>query len=100
MIERIVLIKLTEEHTTASARAVIAEESRRRLGDVLGPIGVTVATPADDKASDSWDLAITVRFEVLDDVPGYLADPLHRAYVDEYLLPKVACLKAWNFERP
>jgi hypothetical protein len=57
-----------------------------------------VAVAADDKASDSWDLCITVRLSALKDVPSYGAHPAHRAYVDDYLRPRMETLKAWNFE--
>ncbi len=99
MIERIVLIKLNDDLANDAGRAEIAAETTRRLREVPGPIGVKVGVPADDPAKASWDLSILVRFESLDDIPAYIADATHRAYVDDYMDGKVACLKAWNFER-
>lgn len=100
MIQRIVLIKLTDAFATPEGRRAAAEESRRRLAEVPGPVRLDVAVPADVSSAGSWDLAITLDFAAIEDVPTYIADPIHRAFVDGFIKPKQACLKAWNFERP
>ena len=62
-------------------------------------IGVEVGVPA-DPAAEVWDVSLAVRFERLDDVEPYRVDPIHRAYVDDYLASKAKVVKAWNFAVP
>jgi hypothetical protein len=99
MIERIVLIKLHDEHASPGARAEVAAHTRAVLPTVPGLGAVSVSTPADEKSAGSWDLSIVAHFDKLDDIAPYLAHPIHREYVDDFLRPKMACIKAWNFER-
>ena len=98
MIERTVLVKLKDSFTGEAERREVASHSREALAVVPGVTGVTVAVAADEKTAGTWDLAITVRFAALEDVPTYGSHPAHRAYVDDYLRPRVETLKAWNFE--
>lgn len=98
MIERIVLFKLDAEHATDEARRAIAAHSKDVMRRVTGVQSVSVGLPADEASLRSWDLALVVRLASMDDLPAYAADPLHREYVDEYMAPKVAVRKAWNFE--
>jgi len=99
MIQRIVLIKLTEDLANDASRAEIGAETQRQLSGMPGPRAVVVATPADPKSAGSWDLAVTLDFDAVEDVPTYLDHPVHRAYVDDYMRGKIECLKAWNFDR-
>ena len=39
-----------------------------------------------------------VRVISLEDVDPYREHPVHRSYVDDFLKPRLAVLKAWNFE--
>jgi hypothetical protein len=98
MIERIVLVKLKEQYAGEAERHEVASHSQEVLASVPGVTSVTVAVAADEKSSGGWDLAITVRFAALEDVPTYGAHPAHRAYVDDYLRPRMEMIKAWNFE--
>jgi hypothetical protein len=98
MIERTVLVKLKESHAGEAERREVASHSREALSSIPGVTGVTVAVAADEKSSGSWDLVMTVRFAALEDVPTYAAHPLHRAYVDDYLRPRMETIRAWNFE--
>jgi hypothetical protein len=34
----------------------------------------------------------------MEDIPPYAAHPEHRAYVDEFLRPKLESIAAYNFE--
>ena len=99
MIERYVMVKLADAWSNPDGRAAVATETRARLSEVPGVRAVTVGVPADEK-SEVWDVSIAVRFDDLDAMATYIADPLHRKYVDEYLSPKLAVVKAWNFEVP
>jgi len=59
---------------------------------------VTVGIPADEASERSWDVSIVVRFRSVDDVEPYREHPEHRAYVDEFLRPRMVVIKAWNFD--
>ena len=96
MIERIVLVKLSEA-AVAESRAV-ADHSRGVLRSLPGVLAVDVGRPADEPTAANWDLAMVLRFETLDDVEAYRIHPDHRAYVDEFLAPRMKVIKAWNFE--
>ena len=95
-VERIVLIKLTESAATPDSRQAVAAETRRVFPTIPGVKSIHVAQ-ADAADQGSWDLCLKVGFDHVDDVPGYRSHPIHVAYVDEYLKPKLDCLKAWNF---
>lgn len=95
-VERIVLIKLNETAANPDSRQAIAEETRRVFPTIPGVKSVHVAQ-ADTADQSSWDLCLKVGFDRVDDVPAYRIHPIHVAYVDEYLKPKLDCLKAWNF---
>ena len=99
MIERIVLLKLADNHATPDGRLKVARELRERLPTVPGPKSVTVALAADERSVQSWGLSILACFDAINDVEPYLAHPAHRSIVDEYLRPRLACIKAWNFAR-
>ena len=97
MIQRIVLFKLKDEYCNDTARAEFAERSRTDLGALSQVRSVTVGVPADEASEKSWDIAISVQFDSMDDVQAYIVDPEHRAYVDGYAMPRIEMRKAWNF---
>lgn len=97
MIERVVLIKLKQEFAAPDGRREVASYTREALSGVPGARQVSVGLPADERSEEDWDLCINVRFDSLADVEPYRDHPRHRAYVDEYLRPKLEVLKAWNF---
>lgn len=97
MIERVVLIKLSDDYANDDERGRIARHARRVLPLVPGVTGVTVGVPADEACADSWDLSLVVEFDDESDIPRYLADPDHRAFVDQLLKPRMDVIKAWNF---
>ena len=98
MIQRIVLFKLKDPHCNDAARAAFAERTRRDLGALSQVRSVSVGVPADESSEASWDIAITVTFDSMEDVKAYIVDPDHRAYVDGYATPQIEVRKAWNFE--
>ena len=98
MIERVVLVKLSDEHAHPAGREAIAAEARRVFPTLPGVVGFHAGVPADAAAESSWDLSLVVRFERIEDVAVYLPDPGHRAFVDTWLNPRSECKKAWNFE--
>lgn len=95
MIDRFVFVRL--ESAYAGEREGIAAHTRAVLGALPGVVQVTVGTPADEQAAAAWDLCIVVRFASVDDVEQYRLHPEHRRFVDVYLRPRVAVIKAWNF---
>ena len=98
MVERIVLIKLLEEHRSGEKRTEIAQHSRQVLPRVPGVRAVWVGVPADDRCAQSWDLCLIVRFDSVEDIPAYASHPKHRSYVDEYLRPRMEGIAAYNFQ--
>lgn len=98
MIQRIVLFKLRDEYSNDDERAAFVERTRRDLGALTQVRALAVGVPADDASAASWDIAITLQFESMQDVNAYIADPDHRAYVDDYASPLIEVRKAWNFE--
>ena len=97
MITRIVLFKLKDEYCTDEARAEIAAYTRSTLEAIAGVQALSVGVPADDASEKSWDLSIILEFGSIEDVTAYRNDPAHRAYVDEYMRPRMEVVKAWNF---
>jgi hypothetical protein len=97
MVERHVYIKLLPDHATPAGRAAAAAEIRAIFPRIPGVVAVTVGLPADDAAAASWDLALTVRFKALADIPGYLDHPLHTDWKKQSLQPQLEFIKAWNF---
>jgi hypothetical protein len=97
MVERYVFIRLQEQYQTAEARAEVVRETLRALPELPGVLDLRVGTPADDSCQSSWDVSLVVRFASLDDIEAYRVHSAHRAYVDVFLKPRMAGIKAWNF---
>lgn len=97
MIERIVLFKLKDEFCTDEARSEIAKHTREALSVLPGVKSISVGVPADAPSEKSWDLSIVLGFETLEAIDGYREHPDHRAYVDDYMRPRMEVIKAWNF---
>ena len=98
MIQRIVIFKLKDAYCNDAARAEFAERTREDLGALPQVRRVEVGVPADEASEASWDIAITLIFDSMDDVRAYIVDPDHRTYVDDFASPKIEVRKAWNFE--
>ena len=47
MIDRYVFIKLDQEHATLAGRSEVVDETRTKLANLPGVVGLTVGTPAD-----------------------------------------------------
>lgn len=97
-VERIVLLRMRAEFTTGEALAEVAQRSREVLPDLPGVLGCHVGLAADERTAADWHVALVVRFASVDDIPAYAAHPDHRAYVDDYLRPKLASIVAHNFD--
>lgn len=89
-------IRLKPEHQSESAVQAVVEASRP-LADLPDVRAFAIVLPADDHARAAWDLALVVTFDDLTAFERYRVDPVHRHYVDEFLSPRLAVIKAWNF---
>jgi hypothetical protein len=98
MIERIVLLKLKDEQATPELIAEVASYSREVLRRLPGVLECHVGVAAEDRTSSSWHLALVLRFASVEDLEPYAMHPDHRAYVDEYLQPRLESITAYNFE--
>ena len=98
MIERIVLLKLTDGLCHEAGRVEVAEYSQRVLSAVPGVVDCTTSIAADEKTLASWDVCLKIRLPDLDAYGVYAVDPSHREYLDDYLPTRTTFKKAWNFE--
>ncbi len=97
MVQRIVLLKLNEEHADPKGRAELAESARTVLARVRGVVGVRAGPPADEASAGSWDLILLIELESMDIYPAYAADPVHCEWLETVLAPRCEFKKAWNF---
>ena len=97
MVTRYVFLKLNDEHSHPAGRSAAADTIRRALAEVPAVQAATVGVCADAHAEKAWDIGLQVSLESLDQLDAYLEHPAHRAVVDDYLAPRLACIKAWNF---
>lgn len=97
MITRIVLIKLNDDHATETGRAAVVAHTKSVFAGLPGVGSFDVGGPADEHSTAAWDVIIRVHFDNLDQVKAYGVEPTHRDYVDNYLNPRAAMKKAWNF---
>lgn len=98
MIERIVLVRLNDSLRNPEERTAVANQTLKALADLPGVQELSVGVPADANSEKSWDLLIRVHFTDIEAVEAYRMHQMHRAYVDDYLKPKLAELRAWNFD--
>ncbi len=98
MIERTVLIRLKPE--VRSEAMTVAAHTQEVLGDAVGVLSVHTAVAADERALQLWDLMISLRFESLEAVDRYRADPRHRKYLEVYLRPLLETIRAFNWRLP
>lgn len=98
MIERTVLIRLKPEIRPEAP--TVAEHTRVVLGEAVGVLEVHTAVAADERTRGAWDVLISLRFETLEAVERYRADPRHRKYLEVYLRPLLESIRAFNWELP
>ena len=95
MIERTVLIRLKPEIRPEAG--TVAAHTQEVLADAVGVLQVHTAVAADDRTEQVWDLMISLRFETLEAVEQYRADPRHRKYLEVYLRPLLESIRAFNW---
>ena len=96
MIERHHYFKLKDAYSNDKGRAALAAAMRETLPGLPGVLAVTVGLPADE-AAEVWDIALCVRFDSIEDLQVYRADPAHRKFADEVVAHQVEIKKIWNF---
>ena len=97
MIDRMVFVRLKDEYRSDAERRAIAAHSQDALRTVPQVRAIHVATALDDKTRQDWDLLLVIQLESVEDLEPFRTDPIHRDYVDNYLKPKMAQIKGWNF---
>lgn len=90
-------MRFGSEHSGSEATQVVIERTRE-LSGLPGVQHLWVAEPADEVSRAAWDLCLVIDFANLEDVEAFRVHPAHRAYVDEFLKPRLKVIKAWNFE--
>ena len=98
MIERIVLLRLTDEHASPESLREVVEHSMQVLPGLPGVLACHVGLASDERTFDDWHVSLVLRFASADDIPPYAVHPAHRAYVDQFLRPKLESIAAFNFE--
>lgn len=97
MVERYVFLKLVPAHATEAGRAEVVAEVERVFPALPGVRSVRVGVAAEPRSLAAWDLVLVIGFDAVEDVPAYVDSPPHRAFVDDFLAPRVDAKKAWNF---
>lgn len=97
MIQRHVYLRLAHTHSGANSVSEVAQRSRK-LAEIPEVKRVQIGMPVDDVSCTAWELCLILDFDSMADIEAYIEHPLHRAYVDEYLKPRLQVIKAWNFE--
>jgi hypothetical protein len=70
----------------------------RRVLSVHSSINAfTFRIGADSASRKAWDLSLTVDFSSVEDFEHYQRDQDHSRLMDEFLVPRLAVIKAWNF---
>lgn len=98
MIERVVLIKLSDQEANTVGREKVVNHARRVLPTIPGVLSLTVGTPADAESAKSWDISIVVRLTEASDVARFKDDPDRKAFFEQFLGVRMSFMKAWNFE--
>ena len=98
MIERVVFIKLEDAYLAPETVSEIAQHSAEVLSRLPGVRNIQVMRPAESATAQAWDLKFSLEFDTLEAIEKYTVHPDHRNYVDQYLRPRIAVIKAWNFE--
>lgn len=100
MIERILLLKLKDEHATPTGREAARAYSATMLRGLPRLRSLRVGVPADADAEKSWDLAVVLGYDALDGVEASAEHPDFARWWDELVNAKAIVTKAWNFEVP
>ena len=98
MIQRIVLVKFKDDYANEASRTAAVEHTRQLFSGLPHVREFSVGTPSDEASSAAWDLCIQARFDDMDSIAAYGVQADHADYVQNYLNPRAAVKKAWNFQ--
>lgn len=95
MFQRIALLKLDDTKGGTDVRTAAAQALRSAFAK--GGFDAAVGLPADEAASKSWDLSVTVTFRTRAQLDSFDSAAFLR---DSSGLPdgSIAVIKGWNFE--
>ena len=97
MYERLLILKLRDEHADASGRASAASAIRAALDDDPDVRELRVGLPADADAIRSWDVYARI---ATDDEAAYqrvIARPGYARLVADVIEPRAIVVKGWGF---
>ncbi len=95
MIHRVARMKLKNPK---EAKAVL-DESRRVFLSFPGVVGFS-AGPINIPADYEYDICLLIDLENADMIETYRMSPGHRAFVDDFLRPKLEKMEIFNVELP
>ncbi len=97
MFDRFVFAKLNEEWAGDEGVTAVLAEARRVLPSIPGVRCCRIGSPADAHAGKGWDVCFVLSFASLEDIESYRVHPIHQAFLNDFLEPKVEAKRAWNF---
>lgn len=97
MIRRCVFFRFEEAFQSAEANAEIVAHTCTVFRQIESVLSFEVGRPADAHADAAWDVMIVATFKDEVALAAYAIDLGHRAYVDDFIRPKLKVRKAWNF---
>ncbi len=97
MFNRFVYIKLTKEWATSEGRSAVIAESGQVLPSIPGVLSCQAGLPESPDAAKGWDLCLVLRFASSEDIESYRVHPVHVAFLEKFLGPKIEAKRVWNF---
>jgi hypothetical protein len=97
MIRRFVFFRFLKPYRTEEAMGEIISRSHAVLGGSDDVVSYEIGTASDTQSLAAWDVSITATFMDQHALEAYIVHPAHRAYVDEFIKPRLEVIKAWNF---
>ena len=98
MFDCFVFVKLKGQWSNQAGVDEVIAESRRVLPSLPGVLRLRAGRPADEHSGKGWDVCLVLGFATLEDIETYRVHPLHQAFLEEFLGPRVEAKRVWNFE--
>ncbi len=93
-IVRIVKVRFSDSHRRPEARAAVAAEAKAVFPTIPGVVSFRAGVPTDPEAD--VDVVLLVGFAQEEDIEPYRAHPIHVAFVEDTLKPRMERLEAVN----
>ena len=97
MYERHVLVKLNDDWATEERIAEVRSHSESVLSKLPGVQSMRSGIPSKMHGAKGWDLCFVMGFAREEDIEPYRVHPDHLAFLNDFLLPKTAAKRVWNF---